>query len=177
MRMFEGQLDSAFWIISIVRIMPMRAEIGYQIYPSQRKNAHCDNFEMSIDTARSPKSIAESRRMWARLEDDTLTGPIGPEEGFPAEVIAYAMYGREYIRRALGQSTTRARALYRGIRRAHHHGGGGNRSTRGVRCCGLPVYGQTPKNTRAVEDNMEICGRGENRSVLRMGGCIRITHK
>ena len=71
------------------------------------------------------RGIADARRLWSRLEEGELGGPSTPAEGFPADVIQYASYGREYVRMALEQSTTIAWKWWRSIRRAHIRRGGG----------------------------------------------------
>ena len=69
-------------------------------------------------------SVADARRLWSRLCDLNPDGPEDPEMGFSDEVVRYARYGREYIRKALEQSTAKAWQWWRGIRRSLLQRGG-----------------------------------------------------
>ena len=71
------------------------------------------------------QGIAEARRLWTRLDDWATPGPADPEEGFMDEVLEYAPFGRGYIKKAMGGTTTRAWKRWRSIRRAHIRSVGG----------------------------------------------------
>ena len=70
------------------------------------------------------QNVADARRLWDRLEEQDPDGPEDPEEGFSTIVVRYARYGREYVKKALEQTTAKAWQWWRGIRRAHVKNGG-----------------------------------------------------
>ena len=57
------------------------------------------------------------------MDDLEPDGPFGPTEGFSAEVVQFAKMGRIYIQIALEETTTKAWAYFRSIRRAQRHSG------------------------------------------------------
>ena len=68
--------------------------------------------------------VADARRFWTRLYDWYSTGPGDTEDGFSSAVVQYARCGREYIKKALEQTTTRAWQWWRSIRRSPINAGG-----------------------------------------------------